>query len=234
MAARFLLAAASVAVLGLTAAPGADAQPGKAAARTDWTRTVVATAEGGFRMGNPQAKVKLVEYASLTCPHCADFAKSAKPALAARVSTGRMSFEYRPYVLNGIDAAATLLARCAAPANFFRFTDSLFATQAQWVGKVSGMSEAQKNQMRGLPEGARLVRIAEVGGLIPIAAQAGITAARAKACLADPAGLERIGQIGQAAVDLGVQGTPTFFINGRMVHAHDWAELEPVIRQAGG
>ena len=58
--------------------------------------------------------------------------------------------------------------------------------------------------------------------------------AKGKACLTDPAGLTRIGQMYEAAVKLGVQGTPTFFVNGARVHAHDWAELDAEIRKAGG
>jgi protein-disulfide isomerase len=230
--------AAAVALAAATlAAPAAGAQApkrGPAAAAVDWTRRVAATPEGGFRMGNPAARVKLVEYGSMTCPTCAAFSSGAKAALAAKVRTGRVSFEFRPYILNGIDAAATLLTRCAGPGGFFRLTETLYSTQPQWVGRVTGLGEAQRGEIMALPEGQRLVRIAEVGGLLPVGAQAGIPAARARACIADPAGLERLGQIGEAAQALGVQGTPTFFVNGRMVHAHSWAELEPLLRQAGG
>lgn len=234
---RPAFAAIAFAAAAALAAPAATAPaPGKkgSSAAVDWSRTVAATPEGGIRKGNPNARVKVVEYASLTCPHCADFAKSASAPLNRAVLSGKVSFEYRPYILNGIDAAATVLARCASPANFFRLTDSLFATQADWVGKVSGMSGAEKSRLLALSEGGRLVRIAEIGGMLPIAARAQVPEARARACLADPARLERLGQINEAAEALGVQGTPTFFINGSRVHAHDWAELEPLIRQAGG
>ena len=237
MSRRLLAAAIGVAAAALAGAPLAGtgaAAPAAKAKPADWARNVVATPEGGFRMGNPAARVKVVEYASLTCPHCAAFNAEAKGPLAAKVRSGKVSYEYRTYVLNGIDAAATLVARCAGPANFFRAADGFFATQPQWVGKVSGMPEAQKAEIRSLPEGQRLVRLAEIGGMLSIAAQAGLPAARAKACLADPAGLQKIGEIGQAAVDLGVGGTPTFFINGRNVGVHDWTSLEPLIRQAGG
>jgi protein-disulfide isomerase len=230
---RLLLAAAALAGAALTA-PGAAAPAAKAAKPADWSRTVVATPEGGFRMGNPAARVKLIEYGSLTCPHCAAFNMEAKVPLAPKIRSGAVSYEFRTYVLNGIDAAATLLARCAGPVGFFRAADRFYVTQSGWVGKVSGMPEEQKAELRNLPEGQRLVRLAEIGGMLPLAAQAGLPAARAKACLADPAGLRRIGEIGQAAVDLGVQGTPTFFLNGRNIGVHDWASLEPLIRQAGG
>ena len=235
MRARLLLAAAGLAGAALAGAPLAGAAaPAAKAKPADWTRQVVATQEGGFRMGNPAARVKVIEYGSLTCPHCAAFNAEAKVALAAKVRSGAVSYEFRTYVLNGIDAAATLVARCAGPANFFRAADGFFATQAQWVGKVSGLPPAQKAEIGKLAEGQRLVKLAEIGGMLPIAAQAGLPAARARACLADPAGLQKIGEIGQAAVDLGVYGTPTFFLNGRNVGVQDWSSLEALIRQAGG
>jgi protein-disulfide isomerase len=229
-----LLPAIAVLALAAPAAAAAPARSGNAAAAVDWSTRVAATPEGGFRMGNPAAPVKVVEYGSLTCPHCAEFARASKAPLTAKVRTGKVSYEYRTYVLNGIDAAATLVARCAGPANFFRIADSFFSSQPQWVGKVSGLSPAQKAEVGQLPEGQRLVRLAEIGGMLGIAAQAGLPAARARACLADRAGLERLGQIGEAAVNLGVQGTPTFFINGSNIGVQDWSSLEPLIRRAGG
>ena len=232
MKARLLLAALGLAGAAALAPAGGAAAP--AAKAVDWSRTVVATPEGGFRMGNPAAKVKLVEYGSLTCPHCAEFNREAKLPLAPKIRSGAVSYEFRTYVLNGIDAAATLIARCAGPAGFFRAADRFYMTQPDWIAKVSGMPEAQKAQLRALPEGQRLVRLAEIGGMLAIATQAGVPAARAKACLADPAGLRKIGEIGQAAADLGVQGTPTFFLNGRNIGVQHWATLEPIIRQAGG
>ena len=67
-------------------------------------------------MGNPKAKVKLVEYGSLTCPHCRHFAETGMVPLKAYVKSGKVSFEYRNYILNGIDVAATLVARCGGAA----------------------------------------------------------------------------------------------------------------------
>ena len=129
-------------ILALTAAaalaPQADAAPARKAAApaaVDWSKRVAATPEGGFVMGNPAAKVKVVEYGSLTCPHCAAFSNSAKAGLAARVRTGKVSFEFRNYVLNGIDVAATLVARCGGTARFFpalSVTEST-TTGSQWM-----------------------------------------------------------------------------------------------------
>ena len=216
----------------LLVGPAAAAPQKKAA--VDWTRTVVATAEGGFRMGNPKAPVKLVEYGSLTCSHCRHFAESAMTPLKAHVRSGKVSFEYRNYVLNGIDVAATLVARCGGAARFFPVVDKFYATQSSWIDKVNGLSAAQKSELRALAEGPRLDRVATAGGMKALAAPLGVTPAQSTKCLTDPAGLQRILGMVEAGRALGVQGTPTFFVNGRKVDAGDWSTLEPHLKSAGG
>ncbi|MEA2999285.1 MAG: hypothetical protein QOH04_1207 [Sphingomonadales bacterium] len=218
------------------AAPAAAAPARRAApAARDWARSVVATPEGGFRMGNPAAPVKLVEYGSLTCSHCRAFAQEGTPQLVARyVRTGKVSYEYRNFILNGIDVTASLLARCSGPAGFFPMAETLYATQPQWIGRISGMPQAQKDALKALPEGQRLVRLGEVGGLIQVAARYGVAPARGRQCLASPAGLDRLGKMVEAAHALGVGGTPTFFLNGQMLDVNEWSAVEPLIRQAVG
>jgi 2-hydroxychromene-2-carboxylate isomerase len=110
----------------------------------------------------------------------------------------------------------------------------MFATQKQWVDKISAMPAAEKEKLKALGNGPRLARIADYGGLTQMAAQGGVTPAQGKACLADAAALDRLGKMGETAMGLGVQGTPSFFINGSLVHAHSWSELQPLIKQAGG
>jgi len=231
----WLHALTGVAALGATATlAAAPAKKAAAPAKRDWTRNVVVTPEGGFRMGNPNAAVKLVEYGSLTCPTCARFSNSSKAPLAAHVRTGKVSFEFRNYVLNSLDLTAALLARCAGPGGFFRLTESFYATQPQWVGKITGMTQAQKDQLQGLAANQQIARMAQIGGLSQMAAQAAVTPQKAQACLSDEAGIDRLVQMRQAGEAAGVSGTPTFLINGTAVHAHDWAELQPLIRKAGG
>jgi protein-disulfide isomerase len=196
---------------------------------------VVATAEGGFRMGNPAARVKLVEYGSLTCPHCAAFSRTGTPALIRDyVRGGRVSYEYRNFVLNGADVVATLLARCSGAAGFFPMSETLYATQEQWLGRISGLDEAQKNAIKALPEGRRFARLADVGGLTQVAARFGVAPARGRQCLADKAALDRLGKMAETGSRLGVEGTPTFFINGVRADVNTWSGIEPLIRNAGG
>jgi protein-disulfide isomerase len=226
-AAVFLLLAA-VAVPAAAAAPAGKSAPAKG----DWSRTVVATPEGGFRMGNPAAKVKLVEYGSLTCSHCATFAKEGMGSLVGSyVRSGKVSYEYRNMVLNGLDVAATLVARCGGPGRFFPVADRLYATQTQWKDRVKALTDAQKQALNALPEDRRLGRLAELAGIPQIAAQHGIAPASAKSCLADRAAFDRLGKLNEAATAQGVQGTPTFFLNGANIGSHSWATLAPILRE---
>jgi len=204
----------------------------KAAPSRDWTRTVVATPDGGFRMGNPQAKIAIIEYGSLTCPHCRHFAETAmKPLLSQYVRTGKATYEYRSLVLNGIDIAATLVARCGGPNHFFPVAEELYATQPTWVSKVTG---EESDKLNALPPEEQMLGVAKVTGLIPIAAKHGIPSAKTEVCLKDAAAADLLERAAQAAGDKGVQGTPTFFVNGNQVVAGDWVTLEPFLKEAGG
>jgi protein-disulfide isomerase len=232
---RALALIAAAALAGVSAAPVAAAPARKAPAKADWSRTVVMTAEGGFRMGNPAARVKLVEYASLTCGHCAAFAKVGMPSLVGGyVRSGKVSYEFRNYLLNGLDVAATLVARCGGPSRFFQVADRLYATQDQWKGRVSHLTDAQKQALNALPEDQRLGRLAELAGILQLAAQHGVAAARSKSCLNDKVAFDALGKMNEAAGTLGVQGTPTFFLNGANIGPQTWATLEPILKEAAG
>lgn len=218
------------AVLALAGPGSAQNVQSAAAVRQDWSRTVVATPEGGFRIGNPDAPVKLVEYASLTCPHCAEFAIESKGSLIGNhVRSGRVSFEFRNFVLNGIDAAASLLVRCASAEQFFGLTERVFETQQSWSDRIRALSEADKQRIMGLEPAEAYAQVAEAGGLFELAAQHGVTAERGRQCLGDQTGLQQLERLAQAAEALGVQGTPTFFINGRKLGVNSWAQIEPLL-----
>ena len=233
MRARLLLAAAGAALIG--AGGIAVAAQNAPAVQRDWTKMVVMTLEGGFRVGNPEAPVKLVEYGSMTCSHCAHFAEEAMPDLLQNhVRTGRVSFEFRNFVLNPYDLTASLLSRCAGPANFFSVADAMFAGQSQWLSRYADIPEATQQSIASAPEAERPWRVATLGGLDVIAAKGGVTEARAKACLADKAGITQLVEMRRAAQEAHqVNGTPTFLINGVRASAQDWATLEPLLRPPG-
>lgn len=229
-----MLRHALIAAATLLGAPAASpaALPTHAPAARDWARVVVATPEGGFRMGNPAAKVKLIEYGSLTCPHCKAFAEEGMPTIVSDyVRSGKLSFEYRNYVRNPFDIAGALLVQCAAPANVFAFTHQIFATQDEWLDRVAPKIDA----IKAMPEAQRFGGIAVAAGLDRMAAAAGVPAVRAKQCLADPKGVDRLVQIRKVADQkLKVLGTPTFILNGVVTEAYDWAALKPLLGAPAG
>lgn len=205
------------------------------AAPADWTRTVVATPAGGFRMGNPAARVRLIEYGSLACPHCRRFEETGyKPLLQSYVRTGRVSYEFRSFLLNGPDISISLLAHCAGPAKFFPMSEVVFATQPQWEQKLAEMSDADKAALKSMTDQQRVVSFARIANFGPIAQRFGLSSARARQCLADPKGLERLLDMTKSALDNGVHATPTFFINGKVADAGTWEELEPQLKAALG
>lgn len=228
-------ALAAVATIALIPMP-AHAKPAtKSALARDWTHVLSVTPDGGFRMGNPKAKVAIVEYASLTCPHCRHFAETAmKPLLSQYVRTGKASYEFRSFVLNGIDLAATLLARCNGPAHFFPTAEQLYATQPVWIDRITKLPKEQQDKLNALPDNELMLAIAKAGGLLPIASAHGIPTAKAEACLKDVTAAQALMKIVQAAGEKGVKGTPTFFVNGKQVAAYDWATLEPFLKESGG
>lgn len=221
----------SAAPAGDAAAPAAVAAP----AGQNWVEVVAATPEGGFRMGNPDAKVKLVEYASLTCPHCREFHESAAATLKSKyVASGNVSYEYRNFVLNGPDFAATVLARCQGAAAFFGLLDNFYADQAGWTEPFGRISKADQEAMGKMPEDQAIRRMAELGGLADYVKLRGIPRAKFDQCLADPAQQKAVSDLrNQAVSEYKLTGTPGFIINGTVQDGvYTWADLEPKLQAA--
>jgi protein-disulfide isomerase len=208
----------------------------KAPVAQDWTKVVTATPEGGFRMGNPAAALKLVEYGSFTCSHCASFSAEGMPALTRdHVKTGKASFEFRSFVRDPFDMAAALAARCAAPANFFPLAHRIFAGHSNWVGKMQAMTPEQVKAADALPVPERIVRFASIAGFDAMAAQTGVPAAKLKRCLTDEKAIDKLVSMRQQAMNThAIRATPSFILNGKMTEAHDWNELRPLLGPPGG
>jgi protein-disulfide isomerase len=226
---RPALLALALAAAGITVAAPVTAVA--AAPARDWSTRIEATPEGGYRMGNPAAPLRLVEFLSLTCGACADFAAHDMPRVKEKVRQGRVSIEYRNFVLNNYDIAAAILSRCARPAKYFALTEAYLAEQPRWEPKIDSLTPAQRAQVEVAPTPATVRRIADLLGLKAIAARHGVTNAAANACLADPARLNRVLAMGQAAERLGIDGTPTFMLNGTVIGSQNWSSLEPVLGQ---
>jgi protein-disulfide isomerase len=201
----------------------------------DWTTVVSKTPEGGFVMGNPNAKVKLVEFGSLTCPHCAEFEeKGGKVLVDDYVKKGLVSWEFRNFVRDPFDMTATLLARCGGPASFFGLTRNLFADQKDWIGKIQAADPAKMQALQTMPPAQQFETIADLGGLKQYASMRGVPRAKADQCLANQAEVTQLVQMNtDAATTYNIPGTPTFLINGTVVdNTATWELLEPKIKEA--
>ncbi|MBV9372018.1 MAG: thioredoxin domain-containing protein [Alphaproteobacteria bacterium] len=200
----------------------------------DWTQVVSETPEGGFRMGNPNAPVKLVEYASLSCPFCAKFAQEGVPTLRDKyVKSGQVSWEYRTYMIHGTDPGVSLLVHCQGAIPAFRLIEELYATQPEWAGKVEQLPREQLEQLENLPPQQRMTALVRAGGLDEFFRQRGMPSGKIQSCLADQAGMDKLAAITALGNKEGVTGTPNFFINGRyLADTSDWRTLQPQLRGA--
>jgi protein-disulfide isomerase len=146
-------------------------------------------------IGKADAPVTIVEYASMTCSHCANFHNNVFAALKEKyVDTGKVRFVFREFPLDNLAAAASLLARCAGGDATQAMISALFKTQEKWAF------------VRGNP----------VPELFKVAQQAGFTQERFDTCLKDQATLDQMISARQkASEEFGVNATPTFFINGK-------------------
>ena len=208
----------------------------KAPAGTEWATTVVETADGGMQMGNPNAPIKVVEYASMSCSHCAEFSESASEPLKTKyLSTGKVSYELRNYVRDPMDMAATLLARCGGSGPFFPLSEQLFADQSNWFEKAQKMTPADQQAMAALPIGQQTARFASLIGIDEFVRQRGVSAEKANACLANQGEMDKLVKMrDRANTEFNLQGTPTFLINGQVVpETGTWEALETKLKAAG-
>jgi 2-hydroxychromene-2-carboxylate isomerase len=127
-----------------------------------------------------------------------------------------------------------LLAHCAGPARFFPMAQLVYATQPSWHEKLAALGSNQIAEIAKLPITQPTVRYAAAAGFTQMAARFGLAPAQSRRCLGDPAGIDRLISGTRKGADMGVTGTPTFFINGKKVDALTWEDLEPQIRRAGG
>jgi protein-disulfide isomerase len=148
-------------------------------------------------LGNPKAKIEVIEYASVACPHCAHFNDEVFPAFKAKwIDTGKVHYTLKEMLTEPAQVAAAgfLIARCAGPTKYFKVVDEVFKSQPQWTsGKIKPILQG-------------------------IAANNGVDEAHFNACLQDEAAVQAVaGRAQRAAEQDDVHSTPTIFINGQKV-----------------
>lgn len=173
-------------------------------------------------LGNPKAKVVVVEYASLSCPHCARFHNTVFPEFRKQfIDTGKVQFVYREFITSPpeVAVASAVVARCAGRGGYFKVIEGVFAAQEEIyrVGTIAGLRE---------------VLIREGG-------EAGLTKAQVEACLNDTGLYAAIdARVERGVAEDKVRGTPTFLVNGKPVTAGaangemDLASLAAAIKAA--
>jgi len=164
-------------------------------------------------LGNPNAKAVLIEYASLSCPHCASFNNTIMPKLKAEwIDTGKLLYVYRHFPLNAPALWAAMVAECRQGEAFFGFIDMLYQQQPKWLTAED-------------PEGA----------LFEIAQLAGFDTALFDQCVEDDAMLNKIlDRIDYASATYNIQGTPTIILNGQIIDADNYDDLSRAISEVAG
>ena len=144
--------------------------------------------------GKADAPVTIVEYASMTCPHCANFHKTTYPALKTKyIETGKVRFIFREFPLDDLAVAASMLARCAGGEKSIALIDVLFASQDKWATRDP------------------------IPALLQIAKQAGFTQASFDTCLKDQKLYNDILAVRErGSKEFKVESTPTLFVNGKL------------------
>jgi protein-disulfide isomerase len=151
---------------------------------------------GESALGDPNAPVTIVEYASMTCSHCAAFHKDTYPALKEKyIDTGKVYFIFREFPLDPVATAAFMLARCVPESQYFTFVSALFKNQNIWAFTDD-----------------------RVGGLTKMGKQAGLTQEKFDECLTNQELLDGVNWVkDRGAKTFDVNSTPTFFINGEII-----------------
>jgi protein-disulfide isomerase len=200
-----------------------------------WTDTVTKTADGGYRMGNPEAPIKLVEYGALSCSHCAEFAEKSSAELRDQmVASGRVSYELRLFMLNALDMPAALLVTCGAPEAVPGLADQFWAWQPTMFQNLQGAGDAQMQAISTQRPPANFVALAQVSGMRDFITARGIAADQATTCLADTKKATELAQQTQdASTKYEITGTPTFMINGDKVPGNTWAEIKKLLEDRG-
>jgi protein-disulfide isomerase len=160
-------------------------------------------------LGDPKAPVTVVEYASMTCPHCADFHKRVFPDFKKKyIDTGKVYFVFREFPLDDLALTVSMLARCTGPVRYFAFVSSMYERQDEWH---TGDNDLPKLQA--------------------LMKQAGFTDDSFKKCVTDQALLDGINKVqDKAEKTFNVHGTPTFFVNGGELKAgHELSDLDGAI-----
>lgn len=220
---RVIFGAAMLLAAGL---PAAAAQSGVA-----WNNTVTVSAAGGHIVGNPDAPIRITEFSSYSCEFCAKFVNQSEGALRiGYLSSGKVSFEVRSLLVSPLDLPLALLVQCGLRDRFFQNHIAMYRRQPRWLGKLSAATRARTARWATGTMAQRNRAIAADLQLYEIMETLGYDRIEADRCLGDDVAANRIRAQSDAAIAMGIGGTPTFAINGTVLNAaHDWLSLRQII-----
>ncbi len=199
-----------------------------------WNQTVERT-DGGHVIGNPDAELKITEFISYTCPHCATFAREGEaPLQIAYIGSGKGSLEVRHLILNQVDLTAAMLAWCGDKDNFPGNHTAFMLKQDVWLGEARKASAGQTARWQNENLRERNRAIATDLKFYTIMEGRGYSRVETEECLADTAIGEQLMDNTTRNMEVhGVQGTPSFLLNGTLLDAtHSWSALEPKLNEA--
>lgn len=194
-----------------------------------WNQSVAQTATGSHVLGNPAAKVRLTEYVSYTCPHCAQFETEADaPLRLSYIATGNLAIEVRHVIRDPVDLTAAMLTNCGPKEKFFLNHTAMMRSQSRWIEPMTRAGAAQQQRWRNPDLGTRNRAVASDFHFYEIMATRGYDRQTVDKCLTDRAMEARLVKQSQDALAAGVEATPSFALGGQLLAAtHDWAMLRP-------
>ncbi|HMT41475.1 MAG TPA: thioredoxin domain-containing protein [Sphingorhabdus sp.] len=202
-----------------------------------WIDVVSKTAEGGYLIGNPDAKIKLVEYASLTCHVCAQFSNDAGSDLHDNfINNGKISYEFRNFVRDEFDLMAARVTRCGANEAMLPLTEQFMGFQETLFENANkiGTDKALEAKITSLKGGERFFALADAVGIVEFFAQRGVSRDQSKACLSDTAEMQKLADLtAEYGKKYTIQGTPTFYLNGVRLDVTAWPQVKGKLQEAG-
>lgn len=196
---------------------------------SNWGATVTEN-DGGHLLGNPEAEIKLVEYVSYTCSHCAEFARKGEGAVKlAYVPTGKVSFEIRHLLRDSVDLTVAMLTHCGDPEKFPINHTAMMYKQDEWFERARNSTQAQRARWQFGSNAARRQAIASDLGFYDIMEDKGYGRVELDRCLSDEDKAKTLAETSRRDIEThSLQGTPTFLINGEKLDGvFAWETLEP-------
>ncbi|MFM5922719.1 MAG: thioredoxin domain-containing protein [Novosphingobium sp.] len=198
-----------------------------------WNMTVAETPEGGHRLGNPDAKVRLVEYVSYASASSLRFEREAEGQLRlAYVASGKVSFEVRNLIRHPLDLTLAMLAGCGPKEKFFLNHAALIRSQDRWADMVKRATPSQRWRWTQSDIPSRNRAIASDLDLYEVMEVRGYDRLTVDKCLADKAAAAGITAQSDAAQDDGIERVPAFSINGKLLDIATWAQLRPLLDES--